>query len=40
MPFIVIGLMANAMSVRIFSHRQMRMQSVNWYLMLLHYPIL
>uniref|UniRef100_A0A914RWQ0 G-protein coupled receptors family 1 profile domain-containing protein n=1 Tax=Parascaris equorum TaxID=6256 RepID=A0A914RWQ0_PAREQ len=35
LPFIVIGLMANAMSVRIFSHRQMRIQPVNWYLMLL-----
>ncbi|VDK53773.1 unnamed protein product, partial [Anisakis simplex] len=35
LPFIVIGLMANAMSIRIFSHRHMRMQCVNWYLMLL-----
>uniref|UniRef100_A0A915CEZ8 G-protein coupled receptors family 1 profile domain-containing protein n=1 Tax=Parascaris univalens TaxID=6257 RepID=A0A915CEZ8_PARUN len=35
LPFIVIGLMANAMSVRIFSHRQVRIQPVNWYLMLL-----
>ncbi|VDK58524.1 unnamed protein product [Gongylonema pulchrum] len=30
-----MGLLANAMSVRIFSHRQMRNQPLNWYLLLL-----
>uniref|UniRef100_A0A915CRU5 G-protein coupled receptors family 1 profile domain-containing protein n=1 Tax=Ditylenchus dipsaci TaxID=166011 RepID=A0A915CRU5_9BILA len=35
LPFIVVGLLANAMSVRIFSHRHMRQQSVNWYLLIL-----
>ncbi|KAH7725493.1 Protein FRPR-19 [Aphelenchoides avenae] len=35
LPFIIMGLLANAMSVRIFSHRAMRQQSVNWYLMIL-----
>ncbi|KAI1713184.1 7 transmembrane receptor (rhodopsin family) domain-containing protein [Ditylenchus destructor] len=35
LPFIVMGLLANAMSVRIFSHRQMRTQPHNWYLLIL-----
>lgn len=35
LPFIGMGLLANAMSVRIFSHRQMRNQPLNWYLLLL-----
>ncbi|KAL3114961.1 hypothetical protein niasHT_011397 [Heterodera trifolii] len=35
LPFILCGLCANGMSVAIFSHRQMRQQSVNWYLLVL-----
>uniref|UniRef100_A0A914CX02 G-protein coupled receptors family 1 profile domain-containing protein n=1 Tax=Acrobeloides nanus TaxID=290746 RepID=A0A914CX02_9BILA len=35
LPFIIVGLMANAMSIRIFSHKYMRHQSVNWYLLIL-----
>ncbi|VDM97178.1 unnamed protein product [Thelazia callipaeda] len=34
LPFIIIGLIANAVSVRIFSHRQMRYEPLNWNLLL------
>lgn len=30
LPFILVGLMANMMSILIFSHRNMRQQRVNW----------
>ncbi|TMS38700.1 hypothetical protein L596_005363 [Steinernema carpocapsae] len=35
LPFICMGLLANAMSVRIFSHKHMRQQTINWYLIIL-----
>uniref|UniRef100_A0A7E4V6C8 G_PROTEIN_RECEP_F1_2 domain-containing protein n=1 Tax=Panagrellus redivivus TaxID=6233 RepID=A0A7E4V6C8_PANRE len=35
LPLIFIGLSANAMSIRIFSHRYMRRQPINWYLLIL-----
>ncbi|KAI6187253.1 FMRFamide receptor [Aphelenchoides besseyi] len=35
LPFICIGLVANALSVLIFSNRHMRVQRVNWYLLIL-----
>ncbi|KAF7624785.1 G_PROTEIN_RECEP_F1_2 domain-containing protein [Meloidogyne graminicola] len=35
LPFILCGLLANGMSILIFSNRHMRKQSVNWYLLVL-----
>uniref|UniRef100_A0A1I8AP54 G_PROTEIN_RECEP_F1_2 domain-containing protein n=1 Tax=Steinernema glaseri TaxID=37863 RepID=A0A1I8AP54_9BILA len=35
LPFICLGLLANAISVLIFSHKHMRQQSINWYLVIL-----
>ncbi|KAE9550986.1 hypothetical protein FO519_005801 [Halicephalobus sp. NKZ332] len=35
LPLIFLGLLANAMSIRIFSHRYMRQQPINWYLLIL-----
>uniref|UniRef100_A0AC34QK57 G-protein coupled receptors family 1 profile domain-containing protein n=1 Tax=Panagrolaimus sp. JU765 TaxID=591449 RepID=A0AC34QK57_9BILA len=35
LPLILVGLLANAISIRIFSHRYMRQQPINWYLLIL-----
>lgn len=35
LPFIFVGLLANGLSVLIFSHRYMRRQTINWYLLIL-----
>uniref|UniRef100_A0A914YYZ0 G-protein coupled receptors family 1 profile domain-containing protein n=1 Tax=Panagrolaimus superbus TaxID=310955 RepID=A0A914YYZ0_9BILA len=35
LPLIFIGLLSNAMSIIIFSHRYMRQQPINWYLLIL-----
>lgn len=35
LPFILAGLLANTMSIQIFSHPLMRAQLINWYLLMM-----